>query len=116
MKQHHSQSPEFTIGAIYACECTAVPELIIVKTLVNQLSVQKNGKEMSELGKLDGFFKMHLETWGPGHRDELKKACQNYFTTEKSILDFEKGFEATMQTMDKWWSGLERELSASGVT
>lgn len=97
----------YSIGAVYALESSAVPELVIVKDLVNKLFGMKLGHEMKE-GVLAEFFRLHLDIWEPGHEEGLRHACESMNDEFKN--NFIEGFHDVMKVMDTWWLGLETEI------
>ncbi len=101
------------MGATYAMEATAVPELEIVKELTNELSrlFYKRGI-FSET--LKGFFDIHINDLEIGHENGLRDACEKYVNDEKTQESFVNGFNLVMNTMDKWWAGLNRESEMFG--
>lgn len=98
------------VGAVYALESTAVPELRIVLELANQAVRITSGKPMAKEGILRQFFEKHLSTWEPGHEEGLRTATARYITTENDQKEFEIGFRYVMKTMDEWWISLAREM------
>ncbi|NQZ84723.1 MAG: DUF3865 domain-containing protein [Nanoarchaeales archaeon] len=98
-----------TLGAIYATELSAKPELLIVYKLINKYSRIIKSKKIDD-GMLKSFFDMHISVWEPGHEQELYKACKNYVKTKEDLEEFEKGFKEVLSTMDVWWTGLYNEL------
>lgn len=99
-------SLERAIGSIYACESSAVPELEIVMDLVNSLSMQTRGSELSETGMLRNFFNMHLNIWEPGHEKGLRTASGVYVVQSEQLECFEQGFRKVMESMDAWWNSM----------
>lgn len=101
---------EYAMGAIYANESTAIPELEIVIDIVNQLAIKKTGAQIKYDGTLAKFFDGHLNVWEPGHESGLREAIQPYMSKEGQD-HFESGFRDVMQIMDRWWNGMHSELS-----
>lgn len=97
----------FALGATYALEASAVPELIIVKNAVNKLFIDVTGKPMQE-GTLKNFFIMHLDSWEPGHEEGLRETTDLYLQNPDN---FSKGFHAVMKAMDEWWISLADECA-----
>jgi len=98
-----AKSPSYVMGAIYACESSAVPELKIVRELVSPLP--KNSQ-------LEVFFARHIGDFEVGHENKLRSACEFYVTTKEQ---FEQGFREVMQSMDDWWNGMYLEISQSNL-
>jgi len=103
------------VGAAYALESTAVPELRIVLELANKAVRTTSGKPMDKDGTLQQFFEKHLSTWEPGHEERLRTATAKYIITEKDQREFEQGFRYVMKTMDEWWTGLAKEMSDGSI-
>ncbi len=99
----------YSLGSIYACECSAVPELRIVLKIVNRLFKEINGKEIEDGTVLKKFFDKHLNTWEPGHEEGLRINVLKYIGSNRDLKKFEKGFREVMITMDKWWNRLYKE-------
>ena len=105
-----NENSAFVLGSVYAMECSAIPELEIVKGLIKDLARMKNGnRDLSPL--LEGFFTDHIGDWEVGHEAGLRRASQKYIQNESQYLQFENGFKDTMTGMDRWWNGLSREAS-----
>lgn len=97
----------YVLGATYATECSAVPELRIVVRGVRKLFKDVTGSQ--ELGdKLRTFFHNHLGFWEPSHEGLLRETMGEYLQSQQYPL-FEQGFHDVMKTMDTWWHGLYRE-------
>jgi len=101
----------YSVGVVYALECSAVPELYIVRDAINELILRKKGRTMST-PLLTNFFKGHLGEWEPGHEEGLRKTIGEYMVFESHTNDFSAGFEAVMDAMDIWWDGLYSEAKA----
>ena len=100
-----NEDPAYVMGAVYALESSAVPELQIVMDIVRIMSKQY-AREMDF--ELKEFFAMHLGTWEPGHEDGLRRTAQKFIEEDK-YADFSRGFRDVMKTMDIWWTGLYQE-------
>ena len=97
----------YVLGATYATECSAVPELRIVVRGVRTLFQHHNNSE--ELGdKLRTFFQKHLGIWEPSHEGGLRETIQEYLLPSQ-YPSFETGFRDIMKTMDTWWLGMYEE-------
>lgn len=97
-----------SMGAIYALECTAVPELRVVLELVNRLA---KGRELLPETKL--FFDKHLGDWEPSHESELRTALVSYLDTAGARRSFQSGFIAVLKCMEQWWQSLAKEGQAA---
>jgi hypothetical protein len=95
----------YATGATYALESSAVPELIIVRDLLEKF-LQVHGSTIS--GKLKTFFDMHLGSWEPGHEQGLHGSIPEYLN-QSEVGTFRAGFEEVMDAMDAWWQGLAKE-------
>jgi hypothetical protein len=111
MEHHtkHTTNPgQYVIGATYALESSAVPELEIVVDLTRDLVEKTTGKrDLSPT--LERFFKDHLHTWEVGHESRLRDACANDLEIGahyRELENFVAGFHGTMYAMDMWWSHL----------
>lgn len=94
----------FVMGATYALEASAVPELEIVWKVVERY-IAERGQVGPGFEGLKKFFDVHLATWEPRHQTDLCVACETYVTLETRET-FEHGFRTMMQAMDKWWQSL----------
>jgi len=102
------QRAAYAIGGAYALESSAVPELVIVQNLVNELFTRVTGQPMQG-GLLKEFFRRHLETWEPGHEQGLRETTAKYITSTEDHKLLEVGFRDIIITMDTWWTGLYKE-------
>ena len=101
--------PAYAIGAAYALESSAVPELVIVRSAVEKAISIITCSPMVRSGYLGKFFDAHLKIWEPGHEEGLRRTSEAYITTSESQIGFEKGFRDTMKAMDSMWIGLYNE-------
>ncbi len=106
------QDPAYVTGVAYGLEASAVPELVIVRKLVDMAFEKITAQKMHPSSDLRKFFDLHLNVWEIGHEDELRKASEPYITTPKQRASFEAGFRDTMQAEDKLWNGLYAEIQA----
>lgn len=104
-----SENPYVVLGAIYACECTAIPELTIVRDVVQAYAIQQNGRTLSDDSALVTFIATHLDSWEVGHEDDLRKACKTCTSQKSECAALEVGFENVLITMRDWWYGLQSE-------
>lgn len=106
----HSLTREFgvygALGAAYALEASAVPELIIVRSLIESLL------EMELEGELDDFFRRHVGEFEPGHEEDLRIAVATVLDAEYKRSAFMTGFRGVMTAMDRWWEDMHRYASA----
>ncbi len=102
------EDPAYVLGATYALEKTAVPELGIVYAAVKKIA---HDEKVKLTDMLNTFFEVHMNTWEPEHEKELRYACSLYITKKYERIQFEKGFKDVMKTMDSWWQGLYEEAS-----
>ncbi len=101
--------PAYALGATYALESSAVPELVIVRNTLEQAINQLTGFPMARDGYLGKFFGAHLRIWEPGHEAGLRKTSEEYIQTPQERKTFEQGFREIMKTMDTMWIGLYQE-------
>jgi hypothetical protein len=104
-----SADSTYALGAVYALESSAVPELIIVRDILT-LYLKKVGGCGIE-GTLKLFFDKHLGDWEPGHENGLFVTVPTYMT-KGSVAAFAEGFGEVLSAMDVWWSELAKEASA----
>lgn len=107
-----SARPYRALGGIYAAECSAVKELLIVKALLNKISQSQGGTDLSETSELGHFLASHIEEWEVGHEDKLVSAASDHVTSEETRAQFAEGFIAVLGIMDEWWSGVYSEVEA----
>lgn len=115
----YQQHAEFSLGAIYALEDTAAPELVVVGNILalihsgievnglssNNLAAQDRGRPANQLS-LSSFLRMHIVDFEVGHSDGLKTAI------EKDAPDmsesFAEGYEFVLNLMETWWENLAK--------
>ena len=101
-----------SLGAVYAIETTASPELrVVIKliTMIRRLQGVKNPGNFGEMAKK--FFEMHVCTWEPGHEEGLRTAAAPILTSPEVCAHFEQGFTVVLDTMETWWKELALEAS-----
>lgn len=98
------------VGVAYALESSARPELLVVRKLVDVLAGAA-GRSLKPNGILADFFDRHINVWEVGHECHLREACEACLT-EADHADFERGFMAVMQAMERWWE----QLAAGAAT
>ena len=103
-----STNMAYAAGATYALESSAVPELVIVRNLLENFL---NAYDAVISGKLQTFFDMHLGTWEPGHEQGLHGAIPEHLAQDE-VGSFRTGFEEVMDAMDAWWAGLADEATS----
>ncbi|AFU68914.1 hypothetical protein P700755_002123 [Psychroflexus torquis ATCC 700755] len=101
------ETPEVVAGGVYALESSAVPELFLLRELV--LSAAKD-KNISVSQTFLDFFEWHINDIEVEHRDRLMNMLSSYIKTEEQWILFEEGFNTVMNTMDCWWTDLNKEL------
>lgn len=89
------------MGHIYCLECTATPELRIVKHLIEK----SLGNEIT--GDLAMFFDRHIEDFEPGHENDLREALQEVLTERRYRKIFAGSFREAMRLMEDWWSDMD---------
>lgn len=97
----------YAIGATYALESSAVPELVIVRDILTRFLTLAANRPIE--GTLKSFFDMHLGTWEPGHEQGLHASIPRYVSAQ-DLPSFHAGFEEVMDAMDAWWAGLNDEV------
>ena len=102
---------EYIFGAVYALETTAIPELEIVRKVVEK------GASLKEKGlteQMRDFFDTHINDFEIGHQEGLRDAGRDYIdmTKPSAKTDCIRGFEQVMKTMDEWWTSLAHEADA----
>lgn len=101
-----SADTAYALGATYALECSAVPELIIVRDILTRFLKETAARPIE--GTLKAFFDMHLGTWEPGHEEGLANTLPQYLE-QKHFAPFQNGFTEMMTAMDAWWEELDAE-------
>lgn len=110
---HDSSEPCRALGGIYAAECSAVKELLIVKELLNKISRSQRGTDLPEASELGVFLASHIDNWEIGHEDKLASAASDYVTSEEARAQFSQGFRAVLGIMDEWWNGVHAEVQTN---
>ncbi|MBS3167986.1 DUF3865 domain-containing protein [Candidatus Woesearchaeota archaeon] len=105
-----NKNPYYIMGATYALEDSAVPELALVVEWVSHLFIEITGKPIQDK-TLKFFFDMHLGVWEPGHEEGLRNTVFEKISSEEDRDNFEAGFREVLKTMDFWWNGLYNEAS-----
>jgi hypothetical protein len=104
-----SKDPLFATGVVYALESSAVPELVIVKALLNEVHMRVHEKPLSEETTLGKFMALHLGVWEPGHEEGIRDTTKDLVKTDEEKSRFEAGFRTTLGVMDSLWKGLHIE-------
>ena len=107
MKGLRSQNAFRAVGAAYALEDTAVPELKVVLHLVRYLA---RGRPLAPA--TIWFFNLHLKVWEPSHEAELRQAATPLLKSKRDRAASERGFVRAMEIMDKWWLALAEEAAS----
>lgn len=94
------------IGAAYALEDTAIPELRVVLSLVRYLA---DGRTLA--AETTAFFDRHLNVWEPSHEENLRVAALPLLGTSEAKSAFQAGFTAVAVAMEEWWAELARETA-----
>jgi Domain of Unknown Function with PDB structure (DUF3865) len=102
MDQIFAQDIVYIMGATYAVEATSIPELTIVRQLIELLLEGALPKS------LQYFFDMHLNEWEPEHEEDLRRSLDGYIQ-EADFAAFSAGFQAVLTAMDIWWLQLSAE-------
>lgn len=92
-------------GATYAIEATSIPELTLVRRMIELLL------EGALSYNLQYFFDMHLNEWEPEHEADLRKSLEPYISPQEYGA-FSEGFRAVLTAMDIWWLQLTAEAIA----
>lgn len=107
MRELRSKNPFHALGAAYALEDTAVPELKVVLSLVRYLAC---GRPLAT--ETTWFFDLHLKVWEPSHEAKLRQAAEPLLTSKRARAAFQSGFTRVMKIMDEWWAALAKEAVA----
>jgi hypothetical protein len=129
------QRPPLVAGMIFALETTAIPELIVVASILNEAGRLMGKGRVVEIGPLppdaashtanypagsaltlSDFITLHVLDFEEGHKRGLEEAYEQYFDTEESLAEFEAGFQKVLLEMADWWNGLASELRTSLVS
>lgn len=129
----HSGSTAFVAGMAFALEASAVPELEVVASLVNEVASlagishtiaakhKTAGRDYAktileakrpEDYSLEDFLVVHLLAIEVEHRDGLKRSVAPHLSTERDIEEFERGFSHLLALMEEWWRQLARSCQA----
>jgi phosphohistidine swiveling domain-containing protein len=102
-------NPAVGCGAVYALECTAVPELRETYSMTKRLFAL-SGVDLD--GCISKFFEGHIRDIEVGHEIRLADACRED-VTESEFPAFDLGFRSVVQGMIEWWSGLSETIRSS---
>jgi Domain of Unknown Function with PDB structure (DUF3865) len=97
-----AQDIAYMMGATYAIEATSIPELTIIRQLIELLL------EGALPQPLQYFFDMHLNEWEPEHEEDLRRSLDGYIQ-KADFATFSAGFRAVLTAMDIWWLQLSAE-------
>ena len=101
----------YASGAAYALECSVIPELHVVKSLIEKLSLIETGQKALP-HVLQEFFQGHLQSWEPSHEAGIRTTTEQYIFRPSLQASFEHGFRDLLTTMDEWWIGLYGEVKS----
>ncbi len=107
--------PEFVAGALYAFELTGVPEMSLVKALLNDYSTHALGRPLDRKGRLAKFFDSHTGHFEVKHAQRIRDNVGAHLNTKAQHGLFAKGFHELMGAMDGWWAGMAAEAARTGV-
>ncbi len=99
-------SPIEVAGSTYALESSAVPELEVIKILLQRLHTLKGVEIPFEGSILDKFLSMHLDVVELAHCDDLLNVFDDYIKTNADLKKFEHGFNKVIKLMEQWWGEL----------
>ena len=108
LDQVFAKSAVHALGATYALEATSIPELNLVRNIIEVLL------EGDLPQGLKYFFDMHLNEWEPEHEEDLRKSLAAYISPEE-FSAFSEGFRAVLTAMDVWWLQLTAEVKAQSL-
>jgi hypothetical protein len=105
-----SESPGKVIGAVYALESSATPELKVVKQLFEAIA-NKRGRPLAPKEDLSliWFIDIHTDTYEVDHESRLKNAIV-ICLREAQFPDFEQGFREVMNLMETWWKSMAEPI------
>ena len=106
---------EYAIGATYALEASASPELVIVWDVLNALHLKAYGSALPVESGLAEFVKMHLLDFEVGHEVHLREALSGYVQAVEQQDRFRNGFHDTILAMELLWFGLRDECQTREV-
>lgn len=105
-------APEHTVayigGAAYALEASAVPEIDIVRDIIEHFRILQ-GLSGGDYDALARFFDAHRTVWEPSHEAGLRRAYRTRLEDIERRQCFATGFHAVMASMDHWWRALAAE-------
>lgn len=112
------------LGAVYAIESSAVPELKVVEILLDTTIndyIEKNPFTLSNnfdssRVTLKKFMKGHLETWEPGHQDDLNITCRPFLKSPLAQQKFNDSFLRVLKQMEIWWAEISEEIFSSIIS
>ncbi len=103
-----SESPARVIGATYALESSATPELKVVRRLFEAIA-QKLNKPLSPSSdkSLIWFIEIHTDVYEVDHESRLKNAIASCLPPD-SYAEFQSGFYEVMALMETWWNKMAK--------
>lgn len=125
----HEQPPPHAAGMLFALEASAIPELTVVASVVNEYAAltgsaerpiilseavwalgEREGRGAAGRYTLNGFFAAHLFDFEVGHKNRLAEALGKHLVSPREQVEFAKGFGSVLCLMDCWWVALADEL------
>lgn len=107
-----SDNPLGALGAAYALESSAVPELRIVLKLLTRLKrAQRQSPGIGPTAK--EFFDLHLNVWEPSHECGLRETASPLLTGTDEVEVFSLGYIRVLSAMESWWTALTEEAVTS---
>lgn len=105
-----SESSAVVVGAIYALESSAHPELLVVRRILETIA-DKRGKPLApkEALSLIWFIEIHTDVYEVDHESRLKDAILEDLD-EDCLSDFECGFREVIDLMEAWWKNMANPL------
>lgn len=99
----NSASAGKVIGAVYALESSATPELHVVRKMLETIA-EKRGQPLAPSSdkSLIWFIEIHTDTYEVDHESRLKNAIETCLP-ESDYADFESGFREVIDLMETWW-------------
>jgi hypothetical protein len=118
--QISDRSAHEAVGALFALEDSAVPELRIVARLINALSIAKGHLALIDERQLDvapaqskeqpwtlqRFLAAHISDFEVGHRDLLSATLSTHLAGSHDEALVCQGFAQTLTLMETWWEAL----------
>lgn len=105
-----ADTPEIVCGAVLAAEMAAVPELQLMRNIVERHCHQISQCEIDCDGGLAFFYEMHLSGVEQAHRDGLATflSCHEDYGLDAELLV--EGFDRAAVAMSVWWDQLSQQI------